>query len=50
MIVAGALVTAGTSPNDAMRTVSTARGLTVPETPDQVRWLQRLPTGHLAFS
>ena len=43
LIAAGILVTSGISPERAMEVVSTARGHTVPETPDQHRWIQRLP-------
>lgn len=44
LVASAALVTAGASPEEAMKAVSAARGLTVPETPDQRRWMERLPS------
>lgn len=43
LIAAGVLTTSGIAPDQAIEIVSTARGLTVPETADQRLWLQRLP-------
>jgi protein-tyrosine phosphatase len=43
LIAAGALVASGATPEAALRTVSSARGLTVPETPEQRRWVEQLP-------
>jgi protein-tyrosine phosphatase len=45
LIVAGALIAAGTSPDDAMQIVSYARGIQVPETTEQRRWTEQL-RGH----
>jgi len=46
LIGAGVLMTAGASPSLAIRTVSTARGVAIPETRQQLRWIERrqLPT------
>jgi protein-tyrosine phosphatase len=44
MIAAGVLVTSGASPEEAMQTVSSARGAEVPETLEQRRWMQQLPS------
>jgi protein-tyrosine phosphatase len=43
LIVAGVLANSGVSPEQAMRVVSSARGLAVPETSEQRLWLERLP-------
>lgn len=43
LIAAGALVMAGVTPEAALETVSSARGLAIPETPEQRRWVERLP-------
>jgi protein-tyrosine phosphatase len=45
LIVAGVLIGAGTSPDEAVQIVSSARGMTVPETGEQLRWTERLPSG-----
>jgi len=45
LIAAGALIAAGTSPDDAMQIVSNARGIPVPETTEQRRWTERLLSG-----
>jgi len=45
LIAAGALIAAGTSPDDAIQIVSYARGVPVPETTEQRRWTERLPSG-----
>ena len=45
LIAAGALIAAGTSPDEAMQIVSSARGIAVPETAEQRRWTERLPSG-----
>jgi len=50
LIAAGALVAAGSSPEEALRVVSLARGLTIPETPEQRRWVEQLPVGQLALA
>ena len=44
LIAVGALITAGIAPEEAVLIVSTARGLPVPETAAQRRWLERLPS------
>jgi len=43
LIAAGALVMTGVPAETALQTVSAARGLTIPETPEQRRWVERLP-------
>jgi len=44
LIVAGVLARSGLSPEQAIEIVSSARGLTIPETTDQRSWIQRLPS------
>ena len=44
MIAAGVLVTSGTSPEEAMQAVSSARGAEVPETFEQRQWMEQLPS------
>lgn len=46
LIAAGALVSTGMPADVAIDVVSRARGLTIPETPEQVRWLHHLPSEH----
>ena len=46
MIAAGVLVTSGSSPEDAMQAVSSARGAEVPETIEQSRWCNNYPRGY----
>jgi protein-tyrosine phosphatase len=43
MIAAGVLMSSGVRTEDAIETISRARGVTVPETPVQLEWLQQLP-------
>ncbi len=43
LIAAGVLAGSGLEPERAIEIVSSARGQTVPETPDQRSWVQRLP-------
>lgn len=43
LIAASLLATSGIELEHAIQAVSTARGLTIPETPEQLRWLRRLP-------
>lgn len=43
LFAAGVLATSGVSAEEAIQVVSAARGLPVPETPDQVQWVHRLP-------
>lgn len=45
LIAAGVLASSGLNPERAIEVVSSARGQTVPETPDQRLWVQRLPSG-----
>ena len=47
MIAAALLVISGMSVDRAVEAVSAARGLTIPETPEQLHWLKRLPSRHL---
>jgi protein-tyrosine phosphatase len=42
LIAAGVLTIAGASPADAIQAVSSARGLSIPETPDQRQWVEGL--------
>ena len=42
LIAAGVLTIAGASPTDAIQAVSSARGLSIPETPDQRQWVEGL--------
>jgi len=44
LIAAGILANSGVQPEQAIKIVSDARGLTIPETTDQRLWVQRLPT------
>jgi protein-tyrosine phosphatase len=45
LIAAGVLAGSGLDPERAIEVVSSARGQTVPETPDQRLWVRRLPSG-----
>jgi len=45
LISAGVLVSSGLNPERSIEVVSSARGQSVPETPDQRSWIQRLPIG-----
>lgn len=47
LIATGVLVASGIPVEKALNTVSTARGLTVPETPAQLQWVRQLPVGRL---
>jgi protein-tyrosine phosphatase len=42
LIAAGVLATSGVSPEQAIKIVSSARGVAIPETPDQRLWVQEL--------
>lgn len=44
MVAASLLVLDGTEPRAAIKEVSNARGVPIPETPEQERWIYRLPT------
>jgi protein-tyrosine phosphatase len=50
LIAAGALVAAGTTPEAALQIVSSARGLAVPETPEQRSWVEHLPVEKLVIA
>jgi protein-tyrosine phosphatase len=47
MITAGVLMSSGTGTEEAIKTVSDARGLPVPETPEQLEWLLQLSSARL---
>jgi protein-tyrosine phosphatase len=44
LIASGVLMISGLSPEQAIHVLSTARGLAVPETPEQRLWAQQLPS------
>ncbi len=46
LIAAGVLMISGRKTEEAIDVVSTARGVTVPETPAQLEWLHHLPSEH----
>jgi protein-tyrosine phosphatase len=46
LIAAGALIASGVGTDKAIDVVSTARGVTVPETRAQLEWLRHLPSEH----
>jgi protein-tyrosine phosphatase len=48
LIAAGVLVICGVPPGNAVDAVSSARGLTVPETPAQLQWIRQWPADRLA--
>jgi protein-tyrosine phosphatase len=41
MLLAALLIAEGYTPDDAFRRLTKARGLQVPDTPDQIRWVER---------
>jgi protein-tyrosine phosphatase len=43
LVAAGVLVSAGFDTENAIRTVSCARGISIPETQEQRRWIEQLP-------
>jgi protein-tyrosine phosphatase len=43
LVAAGALVASGIDPTNALKMVSVARGIPVPETPQQKAWVEALP-------
>ena len=45
LLLAALLTAEGLTPDDAFKRITTARGLQVPDTPDQVRWVERF-SGH----
>ena len=44
LIAAGVLIAAGATPEQAVETVSSARGVVVPKTSEQREWLRKLPS------
>ena len=48
LIAAGALIASGTSPREAMNIVSSARGISVPETTEQRQWTEQLASASRA--
>lgn len=44
LIAASVLMNSGINAEQAMQTVSSARGLSIPETPEQRRWIEQLPS------
>jgi len=50
LIAAATLVSAGVDPQSAFKTVGAARGVTVPETPEQQNWLEKVLMNHLALA
>jgi protein-tyrosine phosphatase len=40
ILAAALLIKSGSTPGDALTQISAARGLTVPETPEQMAWIQ----------
>ena len=46
LLLAVLLTVEGFAPDDAFRRLSMARGLQVPDTPDQVRWVERFAATH----
>lgn len=50
LIAAGVLILSGLQVNDAIHVVSSARGLTVPETRVQADWLHRLEANRVALA
>ena len=50
LIATGVLVASGMPVEKALKTVSTARGLAVPETRAQFQWVHQLPVGRLVTS
>jgi protein-tyrosine phosphatase len=43
LIASGLLMSSGIKPDEAMQIVSSARGISVPETREQRRWIEKLP-------
>jgi protein-tyrosine phosphatase len=48
LIASGLLLAAGSTPEQAIAAVSTARGVTIPETPAQLEWIKHLPVHQVA--
>jgi protein-tyrosine phosphatase len=47
LIAASVLAASGMDLESAIQAVSDARGLTIPETPEQLRWLRHLPVNNM---
>jgi protein-tyrosine phosphatase len=50
LIAAGAFMAAGLDAESALRAVGAARGLRVPETPEQRQWIERVLADYLAMA
>jgi len=50
LLAAASLMTSGLDAREAVSAVTKARGLTVPETPGQLQWLDRLATEYVALA
>ncbi len=50
LVAAGVLMSAGMDADKAVKVVSAARGVTVPETPAQLEWLHRLASEQLVVT
>jgi protein-tyrosine phosphatase len=44
LLLAALMTAEGYTPDDAFRRLTTARGLQVPDTPDQIQWIERFAT------
>jgi protein-tyrosine phosphatase len=45
LVASSVLMSSGIKADKAMQIVSSARGISVPETPEQQRWIEKLPSG-----
>jgi len=50
MLAAASLMISGMGAHDAIKAVSRARGIAVPETPGQLGWLKNLASEYLAVA
>ena len=50
LVAAASLMMSGIAAREAVDVVTRARGLTVPETPGQLQWLDRLATEYVALA
>jgi protein-tyrosine phosphatase len=50
LIAAGVLMSSGIGADKALEIVSMARGLRVPETPEQLQWIYHLPSEHVVVT
>ena len=50
LVAAGALLTSGMGVDKVLEVVGSARGETVPETPEQLQWIKHLPSEHLVHA